>query len=289
MNVSVIIVSYNVKSLLCKCIESIFDYTHGVDHEIIVVDNASSDGTVDELRRRFEDIRLIASDINLGFGKANNEGAKVAKGKYLFFLNPDTLLLNNALLALYDFMECHPNAALCGGNLFTADLKPNHSYNMSIPKFRSALEYVFNTSLSRDSQADTFNNTGEPKKVELVVGADMFIRKSVFDQIGRFDERYFMYFEEAILSIKIRGIGMDQYAVPDAHILHFEGASSVHKYTSKFYLDSFLKYYSIYPYYPLLYFLLSLKIGIGVLLWKVFRKQEKLSYWMSLYQVLINK
>lgn len=289
MDVSVIIVSYNVKSLLCKCIESIFDYTQGIDYEVIVVDNASSDGTIEELKERYDSIRLIPSNVNLGFGKANNEGAKVAKGKYLFFLNPDTLLLNNAILALYDFMEGHPNAALCGGNLFMADLKPNHSYNMSIPKFRSALEYVLNTSLSRESQADTFNNTGEPKRVELVVGADMFIRKSVFDQIGRFDERYFMYFEEAILSIKIRGIGMDQYAVPDARIIHFEGASSIHKFTSKFYLDSFLKYYSTYPYYPLLYFLLSLKIGMGVLLWKVFRKQEKLSYWMSLYQVLTNK
>ena len=203
MDVSVIIVSYNVKFLLCQCLESIFNNSQGIDYEVIVVDNASSDGTVKELRKRFDSIRLIASDVNLGFGKANNEGAQVAKGKYLFFLNPDTLLLNNALLALYDFMECHPNAALCGGNLFTTDLKPNHSYNMSIPKFRSALEYVFNTSLSRESEADIFNDTGKPKKVELIVGADMFIRKSVFDQIGRFDERYFMYFEEAIFSINI--------------------------------------------------------------------------------------
>lgn len=291
MDVSIIIVSYNVCDLLCQCISSIYNKVTNLSFEVIVVDNASIDNSVDKIKRDFPNVKLIASKVNLGFGKANNLGVKHSSGKYLFFLNPDTLLINNAVAILYLFMEKHPNVALSGANLFTPDLFPNKSYEMFLPGFWDGLAFICNFSIKQNN--DKFNKEEIPKPVVLVGGADMFMRRTVFDKIGWFDERFFMYFEEPIFSHKIKRLNMELYSVPSAKIVHYEGASSnpnnkgISK-TTFYFFDSFLKYYSIYyPFgYKVLYALCRIKIRFALLYYSFKKRSEKKSYWDNVNIIL---
>lgn len=278
MDVSIIIVSYNVCDLICKCIQSIYDKVKDLTYEVIVVDNASSDDTVCSIRKNYPTVKLIDSPENLGFGRANNLGAGVATGKYLFFLNPDTELINDAVSILYAFMERHLNVAMCGANLYTPDLQSNVSYKMNLPQFMDAIAYVGNISLRRNK--DVFNHSSEPKSVVFVAGADMFIRHTVFEKIGRFDERFFMYFEEAIFSRKIMNLQLELYSVPTARIIHYEGASSKKKSSMIYlYFDSFLKYYKeYYPFgFKMIAFLYKMKISMAILMFYLLGNQNKKS------------
>lgn len=288
MDVSIIIVSYNVCELITKCIQSIYEKVKQTTFEIIVVDNASIDDTVKNLRFNFPDVKLIVSEDNIGFGNANNLGASEAEGKYLLFLNPDTELINDAVSELYLFMESHLNVALCGGNLFTPDMLPNKSYEMFLPGFSDAIAYVFKIPITKTM--DEFNKILIPKCVAWIQGADMFMRHSIFDQIGRFDKRFFMYFEEPVLAQKIKNINMDIYSVPSACIIHYEGASDKKKtITTYYYFDSFLKYYHDYhsSFYRFIYYLLRLKIFVGQILSILFHNRKKLVYWLKMKTILL--
>ena len=127
--VSIIIVSYNTKELTKKAIQAVFDKTEGIEYEIIVVDNDSKDGSVEELKNTFQEkITVIESKENLGFGRANNLGIKQSKGKYIFLLNSDTELINNAIKIFYDYMEENKQVGVCGGNLYNENEIPEDSY-----------------------------------------------------------------------------------------------------------------------------------------------------------------
>ena len=129
--VSIIMVNYNTKELTKKAIQAVFDKTEGVEYEIIVVDNDSKDGSVEELKKTFQDkIIIIESKENLGFGRGNNLGIKQAKGKYIFLLNSDTELINNAIKIFYDYMEQNEQVGICGGNLYNVNCVPEDSYIM---------------------------------------------------------------------------------------------------------------------------------------------------------------
>ena len=128
MDVSVIIVNYHSAQMVIDCIRSIFEKNVKASYEIIVVDNASGDGSVELLREAFGSrIKVIASDVNLGFGKANNLGAQHAEGDYLFLLNPDTLLVNDAISVLVDYLKENPDVGVAGGNLYAPDMTPTPS------------------------------------------------------------------------------------------------------------------------------------------------------------------
>jgi hypothetical protein len=130
MDVSIIIVNYNTSELLKDCINSVLKKTQNVKYELIVIDNASSDCSIKMMKNEFPSIKLIESKENLGFGRANNLGARYATGKYLLLLNTDTLLINNAINILFDFMEkdTKQTIAACGGNLYNLDRTENYSY-----------------------------------------------------------------------------------------------------------------------------------------------------------------
>ena len=129
MDVSVIMVNYNTLELTKNTINSVMEKTKDLNYEIILIDNASTDGSVEFFEKEYKDkIIFIKNNENLGFGKANNKGIEIAKGKYVFLLNSDTLLINNAIKILFDFMEKNKNCGVCGGNLFDIDLKPTHSF-----------------------------------------------------------------------------------------------------------------------------------------------------------------
>lgn len=229
MDVSIIIVNYKTASLVEECIRSVEEKTEGVDYEIIIVDNASNDKIQEISAVKNGRAQLVMSDTNLGFGKANNLGAEEAKGQYLLFLNGDTLLLNNAVNILFDYISNHPEVGAVGGNLYNAEGKPAHSFSLRLPSLRRmfqlrVLPYRLYVQAHKDDFAE-FNNTGCPMEVGYITGADLMIRKAVFDEIGGFDKEFFMYAEESELQSRVKNAGYKIMSVPKAEIVHLEGAS----------------------------------------------------------------
>jgi GT2 family glycosyltransferase len=226
MEVSIIVVSYDVRVLLKQCLESVFEKTRDIDFEVIVVDNTSHDGSPQMVREEFPNVTLVESE-NKGFGHANNVGAKHAKGKYLFLLNPDAILLNNAVKILFDFIDCHPKVGICGGNLYNADKKPIMSYQMFLPSILWELNIFFSDILGklRYGKNTQFNHTPCPRKVAYISGADLMISATVFHHLNGFDTDFFLYFEETELSYRVKKAGYEIYNEPKAKIIHLEGQS----------------------------------------------------------------
>ena len=227
IDVSIIIVNYNTAKLLEDCIISVQEKTHGIAYEIIVIDNASSDNSVEILKKKFPSVKLTESKENLGFGRANNLGAKYASGKYLFLLNTDTLLINNAIKVLFDFMELENNlnVGACGGNLYKQDQSNNYSYSLYFPSLSNIFFYRFHISgIFRNNES--FNETGKIKDVAIIIGADLFIRSNIFKKIGGFDTDYFMYVEDGDLQYRIKKESYRIVSVPNAKIIHLQGQST---------------------------------------------------------------
>lgn len=251
MDVSIIIVNYHTESLIKDAVDSIIEKTAGLTYEIIVADSAPDDSARKVLSGLTPGVpyRYVELSENEGFGSANNEGFKYAKGKYLFCLNPDTLLVNNAVKILFDFMEAHPRCGACGGNLYHADMRPAHSFRRILPGIlweisegmKRLPEHIL---FGRNSK---FNHSGRPKKVGYITGADLMLRGDVIKKIGAFAPEFFMYFEETDLCCRIRKSGYDIYSVPAAKIIHLEGQSMTGEEVStkkfKYYADSRVEYY----------------------------------------------
>ena len=236
MDVSVIIVNYNTKELTKACIDSVFAMTSGVSFEVILVDNASTDGSI-ELFEKDERILFIESGKNLGFGKANNLGYQYAKGKYLFLLNSDTLLLNNAIQAFYLQMEQRDASVACMGCLLIdAKQKPTHSYGRFPTFWNELVRKPFRT-LQRvplirhrfDGYDDGPLSVIDEKcfEVEYVTGADLFMRKTVADQYGLFDPDFFMYYEECEMQYRYRKHGYFSAITDAPKVQHLVGGSDV--------------------------------------------------------------
>lgn len=226
IDVSIIIINYNTTLLTKECIDSIINKTKNISYEIILVDNASFDKNIESLKTY--NLKFIQNNSNLGFGKANNIGAKYAKGKYIFLLNSDTLLMNNSIEILFNFMEENETVGICGGNLYFENEVPNVSYYPSLTLFREALllwlPFIGKRLLGQNSK---HNYSNKPIKVGYITGADLFIRKGIFDKINGFDEDFFMYAEETELTFRVKKLGFSVMSVPKARILHYGGGSTV--------------------------------------------------------------
>lgn len=210
-----------------ECIDSVISNTKDVSFEIILVDNASTDGS----KAYFEtDNRIcyIYNDENLGFGKANNKGIEQAKGRNIFFLNSDTLLNNNVVHILSNFLDTHQDVAICGGNVYNAKGKPSHSFMRHYPSIYDELsEFTYKQLDFLIYGVDAeFNSTDYPIDVAYITGADMMIRHSVLNKYGAFNPIFFMYYEDAELCYRIKKIGYKIQSVPGAKITHFQGASA---------------------------------------------------------------
>lgn len=264
MDVSVIIVNYNTLELTKNTIESVIEKTQKIEYEIILVDNASTDGSVEFFETKYrEKIIFIKNDKNLGFGRANNKGIKIAKGKYIFLLNSDTLLINNAIKILYDFMEKNQSCGICGGNLYDKDLKPTNSCFNSVLNYKSLyLEKVLKKLRLNSDKNIGFNYTSTPKEVKVIIGADMMLSKKLLTEIKGFDEDFFMYHEENELCVRAIKKGYKIYSIPEAKIIHLEGKSSEFK-EKRFILEkegTYTYFYKVKGYESLkwAYFLLQL-------------------------------
>jgi len=293
MDVSIIIVNYNTISLLVNTVDSVFEKTEGVEYEIIVVDNNSSDNSKNILAEKYGyKITYIALSENIGFGRANNEGAKIAKGKNLFFLNPDTILLNNAVKILSDFLDSNPRVGCCGGNLFDADGRSTHSFaRFFTPSIFEIFDVLFKNLPKKIIYRRNieFNYTNKPLKVCYITGADLMIRSNIFNKLNGFDPDFFMYYEEVELEYRIRKSGCYIFNVPYAKIIHLEGKSFQNDYKK---IDIFFisqkifikKVYNSAIILIIFIFFHSLIISRMLIF---FLKNEKRSYWIGKYKLLV--
>ncbi len=284
-DVSVIIVNYNTKQLLKNVLTSIYEKTDGIDFEVIVSDNGSQDGSAEMCREYFPQVRLIENNANLGFGAANNRGLDVAMGKYIFYLNSDTILLNNAIKIFFDYFESHANENLgaIGCNLKDANGEYTQSYGEMKP-LMSFLKMMFIAFLGNTKRTIQYFFTR--KKVEVtfdsktnfylgnvdwIIGADLFMRNNIY---ARFDERFFLYREEIDLQLCMSKAGLELRIIAGPEIIHLEGGSSncndkkyykVFYFATKRHIEQLLsqcKFYEKHENKPLLIFLLKIVITL---------------------------
>ena len=231
MQLSIICVNWNSVEYLRECIASIYENTRDVSFEILVVDNASPQGGVDKLGGQFPSIKIIKSSKNLGFAGANNIGFKRSVGEYVLFLNPDTRLLGPTLNILVDRIRDLPDAGIVGCKMLNTDLSVQIT---SIQKFPTIVNQIMNAEYLQLRWpgcplwdiAPLFHDQAQPTKVEVIPGACMLLKRSVFEQVGMFSEDYFMYGEDLDLNYKLKQAGYTNYYVGEAMIVHHGGRSS---------------------------------------------------------------
>lgn len=224
MKVSVIIVNYNTKDITNNCIDSIIYQTKDIEYEIILVDNASTDGSKEYFEKR-NDIVYIYSNENLGFGRANNLGAKKTKGDYVFLLNSDTLLIENSIKKMFDFYVQNSERLSIGalGCILKNKLLENINSGGCFP---SAKNYIKSYIRKPMPIFEIGNNIkGDYLPIDFVTGADLFIAKEAYGKIGGFDEHFFLYYEETDLQKRLANLGYKNYLFLGTSIIHFEGGS----------------------------------------------------------------
>jgi GT2 family glycosyltransferase len=277
-------------------LDSVYQTIDNLPFEVIVVDNASADGSAEMLTKKYPQVIKIYNRVNRGFGAANNQAFTIMKGKYALLLNTDAILTPGAINKLYSFAKTHSQAAIVCGQLLNADgTKQN-----SIASFPSLITFVANTSLleyllPRCYPSKRYEHK-KPIKVDSAIGACMMINKKALDEVGLFDERYFFFFEETDLAYAVYRKGWCVYHVPDAFIYHLQGQSIGHNAGSRieFYRSryQFLRKWHSRQYYYLargIIFFRLLVNGIfsfmSVALTLGFRK--KAQYKLSIYSELI--
>lgn len=234
--VSFIIVNYNTIKLTLQCIQSIQELVRGVSYEIIVIDNASHDGSLQALQS-VSSVRVHANETNEGFGRANNKGASLAVGEYLFFINSDVFLLNDAATILYNYMKYAENECIgvCGGDLFDANGGKQVSYG-NLPSLLQVIGDIGFRRLFRRYYEEKLRlaktNHGEGyRNVGYLSGADWFMSKQVFQSAGGFDPDFFLYFEETEFAHRLRRRGYRSMLIPQAKLVHLEGQSTTEQST----------------------------------------------------------
>lgn len=289
MDVSIIYVNYKTSALVINSIASVKRLTTGISYEIIVVDNHSEDQSLKRIKDEYPDVICIASDTNEGFGRANNIGLKQAKGRNILFLNPDTLLINNAIQRLSHFLDSTPKAAVCGGNLFDEEGNPTTSLGRRYPSFWLEVLSIFYLSpiIYPHRNCTYFNFTQQPLQVAVIIGADLMIKQTVLQKCGAFDPVFFMNFEETELCRRITQNGYQIYSIPDAHITHLEGKAAYIKQSRLFYYyqGQYIYFRKIYGKTGCqwIYRITQFKNRIRKLQFIILRNKTKQQYWNMKY------
>ncbi len=231
MTISIVIVNWNVKNLLRECLQSIFASDIDAPPEVIVVDNASADGSVAMVRAEFPQVTLIASDENLGFARGSNLGASHATGNFLFLLNPDTRLQPDTLRLLRDYLQANPSVGVVAPQLLWAD----GSIQSSRRRFPTPATMLWESTLleqwfphNRIAARYRLEDIPPTKTipVDWAVGAALFLRREIWEQVGGLDESFFMYFEETDWCRRVANAGWKIHYLPMAKVIHYEGQSS---------------------------------------------------------------
>jgi N-acetylglucosaminyl-diphospho-decaprenol L-rhamnosyltransferase len=243
MQLSVIIVNYNVCYFLEQCLYTVLKAAKGITAEVIVVDNASTDDSRIHLPGRFPDVQFIWNETNLGFGNANNQALELAKGEYLLLLNPDTLIPENALLTCLDFIKANPDSGAVGMRMYDGTGKYLQESKRGLPDAWTAFFKMggfIRHFPTHPRIAKYYMGHLSPEKVqevEVLAGAFMMIPRSVYEAVGGFDPLFFMYGEDIDLSYRITEAGYKNYYLPSPGIIHFKGESTTKdiRYIRKFY------------------------------------------------------
>lgn len=230
MNVSIIIVNLNSRQLLNDCLASIYQYTHDIEFEVIVVDNASSDGSVEMVRSQFPLVNVIANHANNRYAIANNQGLEIAQGRHIFYLNGDTVLLGNTVKEMSEFLEAHPNVGGVGCPL----IYPDYAYQDACFRFPSAVNVFYLLCLSRfywkTSLAGSYphiQHETSPQPVDFIVGASFMARSDILKRCQGMDPEYYFYGEDSDLCYRIWKAGGRIYYLPQVtKIIHYGGISS---------------------------------------------------------------
>ncbi|MEN9523670.1 MAG: hypothetical protein RL065_2047 [Bacteroidota bacterium] len=229
---SIIIVNYNVKYFLEECLQSVRHAVKNIDAEIFVVDNNSVDGSVDWIKEKFSYVTLIANDKNVGFSKANNQAIKLANGKFILLLNPDTVVQEDTFEKCIEFMNEHDDAGAIGVRMIDGTGKYLPESKRGYPSLKVALfkmlgfANAFPTSKYFNEYYLGHLNKNKTQEVDVLAGAFMFMRKSVIEEIGLLDETFFMYGEDIDLSWRIVKAGYKNYYLPTTQIIHYKGEST---------------------------------------------------------------
>ncbi len=229
---SIIIVNYNVKEFLKNLIDSINKASQNLNVEIIVIDNASDDGSVEMIKEKFNQIILIENKTNVGFGKANNQGLRIAKGKYILLLNPDTLVAEDTFTKMIEFFESHSESGMAGCKILNPDGTLQLACRRSFPGPWTAFTKVtgLSTLFPKSKLLARYNLTyldeNQTYEVDAISGSFMMMRKEVYDNVGGFDEQFFMYGEDLDLCYRIQKAGYKIYYVHTTQIIHYKGEST---------------------------------------------------------------
>lgn len=227
-DVSIVIVNYNVKQLVINCLNSIQKYKGSIEIEVIVVDNASSDGSVEAIEQNFNWVKLIKNKINYGFPTANNQAFRLASGQHIFMLNPDTEFIDYSIEKLKHFLESNPEIDLVAPKL----LNTNRTIQSSVwkfPKTRYIIsEMFFLPFLGKDKYYHNLSDSN-PTEVEYLTGAALLFKKDVFQKIGYLDE-YLFWIEDADFCYRMHKAGLKKIYFPQAVVVHHIGQSAKKNY-----------------------------------------------------------
>lgn len=249
IDVSICLVNWNTCDLLRECLQSIYDTIEDLKLEVFVIDNASSDDSIDMVRSEFPDVYLVENIRNLGFAKANNQGINLSTGRHVFLLNPDTLLHTGALQVMVSFLDAHPTTGAVAARLLNTD----GTLQYSVRRFPTVLTpFTENTNLARLPGISKYSeksrltdwNHDEIKEVEQPAGAAFMIKRHVLETLGPLNSCYHMFFEDVDLCYRIRDNGWKVFYLPEAVVTH-HGGQSVKKRTDmgfQFY-RSLIKYF----------------------------------------------
>ena len=222
-DLSIVIVNFNTADLLKKCLLSIYRFASGLEYEVIVVDNASQDGSVALVKAGFKDVVLIENKRNSGFAAANNQAIRMAQGKAVLLLNSDTELMDNSVKTLLDFLFSRPTIGACGGLLLFPGGARQWSYGFypSLGRmFWITLSSLLRICRGRKPTAVIPDPQEAAHPVEYIVGADLMVKKEVLDHVGLLDESFFAYCEETDLCRRITEAGYEIWYVPESRIVH---------------------------------------------------------------------
>ena len=265
---SVIIVNYNVKFYLEQCLESVRRASRGLQVEVFVVDNLSTDGSIDYLRERFPEVVFVENKENVGFARANNQAIRQSKGKYVLLLNPDTFVGEDTLVRFVEFMEAHPEAGGAGAHMLNVDgtFAPESRRGLPTPFVAfckmSGLASLFPKSRLFGRYYMHYLDKSEVNEIEVMSGAYMLLRREALDKVGLLDETFFMYGEDIDLSYRVLQGGYKNYFLP-VRMLHYKGESTVkssYRYAYVFYQAMRLFFRKHYGHYS---FIISLPINVA--------------------------
>ncbi|MFH1201774.1 MAG: glycosyltransferase family 2 protein [Candidatus Omnitrophota bacterium] len=278
MDLSIIIVNYNAKDVLSQCLNSIYDNTKDVDFQITVIDNASGDGSPQIIRQRFPRVKLIQNNVNSGLTQAQNQGLKLAQGKYLLLLNNDTYLQPQAINKLIEFMDQNPDGGIAGPRIYTnANIQISFAWMPKNPHL--FLPYILFKKLFLNYELRRHNyNLNNNLEVDYVSGACLMIRKTIMENIGYMDEGYFVYNEDDDLCLRVRQKGYKIYYLPEAKVIHLRGKGGGGLHPYRMILEIHKGIFRLYrKFYPkpnflldtLILGMLTLRLGLAIIIQSV--------------------